>query len=649
MTTAAGSRARRTLTADMTLEAFLKTRTNTVLREVVTLGALFFVLTSANSHFTGADRTYDRTAFYVGALLAIPVQLVLHEAAHAITALAFRRRVLRIVLGAGPTMLRVRIRSCEVQIRPLLWSGCTWYAPVLPRGRRGVVSAAGPAVNALLALIAALLLPVSPLMLGALWINTAELITNLWPARVRIGGSVVNTDGAAVLEAIAGRDARADRQNGALLRVAVEEALARSGRPQASAFDLVTALLREPSGRGGAILHRAGLTVERARSIASAGGGDAGAVGIPIEGTLNSVALLRALLGRPDIAAALQPALTAQPSLTDDYELARPVAPRSTLPVCDALLADLPLERLSAEAVLALDRATHLRTQGDSGSSLCLFAALVRDATSVAARALREMNCAVPVTATPHDKTGITADLVNAIVLGSTSPLFAANERITTAALLVGVWLNNEDTIATRLEARGVPFLRLLEALGRHAAMTPGERSCQDRPERSLRWLADLRAHAQLRLHRSVEAMHGFTALASSAPDERSLALALNNAAWAALMSDREALRPEALTLSARAIMLLPHHSAVRGTHAFALIENGQARDGVALIAPLVAKAAPEYMATQECILAIGLARLAMIEDARRYVDDAASLDPAERLLPRAAAAMTGLSAAVSP
>ena len=634
----------------MALEAFLKSRTNTVLREVVTFGALLFVLTSAaDSHFAGPNGTYDRTAVYAGALIVIPIQLVLHEAAHAVTALAFQRRVLRIVLGAGPTMLSVHIRGCEIQIRPLLWSGCTWYAPVLTRGRRGVVSAAGPAVNALLALIAALLLPVSPLMVGVLWINTAELITNLWPARVRIGGSAVYSDGAAVLEAIAANDARGDRQTGTLLRVAVEEALARSSAPQASAFDLLTALLRDPNGGGGAILHRAGLTVERARSMASMAGRDAATGAMTIDGNVTSVEMLRTLLTRPDIAAALQPVLTTQPSLDDEHELARTAAQRSRPAVPDALLADLPLERLSAEAVLALDRATHLRTQGDAGSSLCLLAALSRDATSVAARALRELGCATPVTARSHDKTAISVDLLNAVVLGTTSPLFAAGQPITTAALLVGIWLNNEDTVATRLEARGVPFLKLLEALWRQAAVTPGERSCQGRQERSVRWLVELRAHAQLRLRRSVEAYHGFAAMTSSAGDERALALALNNAAWAALMSDREELRPEALALSARALSLLPQHSAVRGTHAFALIENGQAHDGVVLIAPLVTKAASEHKATQECVLAIGLARLGMADDARRYLEDAARLDPEEQLLCRAAAAMTSPSAAVSP
>lgn len=632
----------------MTFDAFLKSRTNVVLRDVVTFGVLFFLLSTAvHNGFAGGYGAYDRTSVYAGVLIVIPIQLVLHEAAHAVAALAFRRRVVRMVLGAGPALLTFHIRGCEVQIRPLLWSGYTMYAPALPRDRRGVVAAAGPAVNAMLALIAALLLPVSPLMVGVLWLNADALITNLWPARVRMAGSAVFTDGASVLRAIAATDSDEQRQGGTLLRLAVEESLARSGRPQATPFDLLTALLRDPCDRGGAILHRSGLTLAQARSLASVAGRDAAAPPMSIDGSVTSLGLLETLSRREDVGGALRHVLTQQPSPNDDGDLRAGRLRR--MPIEEALLADLPLERLSSEAVLAIERARSLRVHGDLGSSLSLLAALASDATSVAARTLSGFRLAAAVSAVPTDKRALNLELIKALVLGMTSPLFATGQPITTAALLAGVWLNNEDAIASRMEARGVPFVTVLEALRQQAAVAPGERSGQDGPERTVRWLADLRAHAQLRLRRAVDAYRGFTKLASTAGDERTLALALNNAAWAALMSDRDDLRPEALVLSERAVQLDPQTSAVRGTRAFALIENGQPHDGVVLIAPLVAKAVPEYKATQECVLAIGLARLGMVADARRYCDDAARLDPDEHLLPRAAAAVSSSLAPVSP
>lgn len=631
----------------MTLDAFLKSRTNKVFRDVVAFGVLFFILTTAvHNGVAGAYGTYDRTSVYAGVLIVIPIQLVLHETAHAVAALVFRRRVVRMVLGAGPTLLTFHIRGCEVQIRPLLWSGYTMYTPALPRGRRGVVSAAGPAVNALLAVIAALLLPVSPLMVGALWLNADALITNLWPARVRMGGSMVFTDGASVLRAIAATDSEEQRQGGTLLRVAVEESLARSGQPQANPFDLLTALLREPCGRGGAILHRSGLTLAQARSLASLAGRDGAPDPMSIPDNLTSVGVLDALRRRRDVGDALQHVVRTR--LSPDGDDGMRAGRLRRMPIEEALLANLALERLSAEAVVAIERARHLRVQGDLGSSLSLLAALTSDATSVAARTLHAVGLPRPVTAAPGATRGLNLELIKAVVLGMTSPLFSSGRPITTAALLTGVWLNNEDSIAVRTEARGVPFMTLLDALRQQEAVAPGERSCQDGPERTLSWLADLRAHAQLRLGRSVAAYHGFKALASSAGDERTLALALNNAAWAALMSDHAELRAEALALSGRAVQLDPQTSAVRGTHAFALIENGQPHEGVVLIVPLVAKAVPENKATQECVLAIGLARLGMLDDACRYAEDAARLDPEEQLLPRAQAAL-GRARAAAP
>jgi hypothetical protein len=65
----------------MSLQIVLRSRTNTVLREVVTFVALLLVLTQAADGQSLAAGSDARFNVYLGALLMTPVQLVLHEAA----------------------------------------------------------------------------------------------------------------------------------------------------------------------------------------------------------------------------------------------------------------------------------------------------------------------------------------------------------------------------------------------------------------------------------------------------------------------------------------------------------------------------------------------------------------------------------------
>jgi membrane-associated protease RseP (regulator of RpoE activity) len=82
--------------------------------------------------------------------LLFVLSLALHELGHAVAAWALHLRVLRVVAGSGPLLLRIRL--FEVRLLPIL--GTTEIAgglPAAPFRARVLVALAGPAASALTA------------------------------------------------------------------------------------------------------------------------------------------------------------------------------------------------------------------------------------------------------------------------------------------------------------------------------------------------------------------------------------------------------------------------------------------------------------------------------------------------------------------
>ena len=115
-----------------------------------------------------------------------------------------------------------------------------------------------------------------------------------------------------------------------------------------------------------------------------------------------------------------------------------------------------------------------------------------------------------------------------------------------------------------------------------------------------------------------------------------SIAVHLNNLAWADLMLADPELVAEANTASATAIELLPGASAIWGTRAFALIAIHHFVEGISLAEKAYKKERdPKNRALQACVVAIGYARNWRFDDAERWAAIASGLDPACALLDR--------------
>ena len=115
-----------------------------------------------------------------------------------------------------------------------------------------------------------------------------------------------------------------------------------------------------------------------------------------------------------------------------------------------------------------------------------------------------------------------------------------------------------------------------------------------------------------------------------------SVAIHLNNLAWADLMLAAPDLVAEANTASATAIEFLPGPSAIWGTRAFALIATNHFVEGIALGQKAFKKERdPKNRAQQACVVAIGYARNWRFDDAEQWLTIASSLDAECPLLDR--------------
>jgi tetratricopeptide (TPR) repeat protein len=137
----------------------------------------------------------------------VPLAIVLHELAHAFASLALGLRLFGVSIGlSGRILVRRRFLNCELEIRQLPTGGITRTAPRSLhwlRLRWGLMVAAAPLANALLAGIAFAAKPRSPIVEGLAmsfaWANLIALASSLFPWKHAAPIGVVPSDGLALL------------------------------------------------------------------------------------------------------------------------------------------------------------------------------------------------------------------------------------------------------------------------------------------------------------------------------------------------------------------------------------------------------------------------------------------------------------------
>ena len=127
-----------------------------------------------------------------------------------------------------------------------------------------------------------------------------------------------------------------------------------------------------------------------------------------------------------------------------------------------------------------------------------------------------------------------------------------------------------------------------------------------------------------------------------SATTDGEVGVAANNLAWTDLCLGDADRFPGALALAERAAAKIPDHVYIRGTLAFALIENGRTREGVDILVTDSLQGEDDWStAARACVLAIGVARLGNRPYAEVLLNLAEQLEPPSGLPARAREAIT--------
>ena len=316
-------------------------------------------------------------------------------------------------------------------------------------------------------------------------------------------------------------------------------------------------------------------------------------------------------------------------------------------PPPDAAIADAPLEKLSVEAERAMAGALQIAidTQQPSlgtehlllgvlGQESCLGALVLQSLgvtrEFVTAR-LRPRTRPVKTTTPPPIPSG---RLVNALMR---SMLRSTDTSAIDSGVLVDAVIDGGGGGGQILGEAGVTSEKW-----QVATSLPGtdlHETALDRFSPAFSSLWTQRGGSRLRMNRLAEARADFVLVLGSATSDIQVGVAANNLAWTELcLGDRDRFR-DALELAERAAAKLPGERYVRGTLAFALIENGRIGEGVDMLVTDSIQGEEDWgTAARACVLAIGVARLGHRPYAEVLLNLAEQLGGPSALLARVAA-----------
>jgi hypothetical protein len=313
-------------------------------------------------------------------------------------------------------------------------------------------------------------------------------------------------------------------------------------------------------------------------------------------------------------------------------------------PPPDAAIADLPLEKVSVEAERAMASALQLAIDAHQeylGTEHVLIGVLGQDGClgAVALQSLgvtREFVSARlkpttgPVTATVVDAVATTR-LHQALIR---SMLRSADTSVIDSRVLVDAVIDGEGTGGLILGEAGVTPEKWQVAT---LALGPAPRETSlDAFSPAFSRLWTQRGASRLRTNRLEEARADYLLVLGSATSDLEVGIAANNVAWTELCIGEADRFPDALALAKRAAAKIPEGRHIRGTLAFALIENGRIEEGVDTLVLDSVQGDDDYgTAARACILALGVARLGNRPYAEVLLNVAEQLEPPSGLRAR--------------
>jgi hypothetical protein len=153
---------------------------------------------------------------------------------------------------------------------------------------------------------------------------------------------------------------------------------------------------------------------------------------------------------------------------------------------------------------------------------------------------------------------------------------------------------------------------------------------------KAIHFVWHVRASARLQSKRYSDARADYLVMTPLAPSPHDRAVDLNNASWSGLIVGDLSWKADALERAQQAFAIEPDPPFIRGTLAYALVENGKPIEGIAMLDSFDdKKTSPKGRASNLCVRAIAEARLGQADASTRHVHDAEALDPACELLDR--------------
>jgi tetratricopeptide (TPR) repeat protein len=168
-------------------------------------------------------------------LLFLPIIVVVHEAGHAVASALLRHRIFEIQIGAGPA-LRLNVGRTHVLIGLLPLAGHVASGSASARGfrwKRLVIIAAGPAMNAVMFGIVALMNLPSDLLRDFAVVNAFVLINNLLPFSQRTSLGPQANDGLALVRTFFDPETVLEEQRAGIAAAEAQHLVERGNRDDA--------------------------------------------------------------------------------------------------------------------------------------------------------------------------------------------------------------------------------------------------------------------------------------------------------------------------------------------------------------------------------------------------------------------------------